>query len=99
MRNAHGKSSIHSNPFKIIIFFSRFPETTTQELQEFVSSNFNMACDICETIFDSLTHAKSHYLNDHDEPKGYLKCCDIKLRSLREVEEHVDWHKNPGQHK
>lgn len=62
---------------------------------EYVQANFDMACDHCEMIFESLHDAKKHYILAHQEPRGYLKCCGIKLKTLLMISEHIDMHVDP----
>lgn len=71
-------------------------EMMSQELLEYVMDHFDMSCDHCETMFESFSDAKRHYLREHSEPKGYIKCCGKKMRSLTNIEEHIEGHKNPN---
>lgn len=57
--------------------------------------NFDMSCDNCEAMFTSFADAKRHYLVEHGEPKGFIKCCNKKMNSLVDIEEHIEWHNNP----
>lgn len=71
-------------------------EMMSQETLEYVMDHFDMSCDQCETMFESFPDAKRHYLREHSEPKGYIKCCGKKIRSLTTIEEHIQGHKNPN---
>lgn len=67
----------------------------SQEMVEYVQYNFDMSCDRCDEIFESLPHAIRHYSSEHSEPKGYIKCCNKKFRTLATIDDHIHWHKNP----
>lgn len=89
MRNAHGNSrSIEQIMLKIkmskkiIILIILHTETMSQQTLDYVVAHFDMSCDQCDVMFESFPHAKRHYLSEHSEPKGYLKCCSKKMRSL-----------------
>lgn len=61
----------------------------------FMAENFDMTCDLCETTFISFRDARSHYRHTHDDKKGYVKCCNTKLRKLWMVTDHINSHLNP----
>lgn len=67
----------------------------SKQTLDFVMDTFDMSCDQCDTMFQSFPDAKRHYLREHSEPKGYIKCCGKKMRSLTTIEEHIQGHKNP----
>lgn len=58
---------------------------------------FDMTCDICksESKFKSLQHAKLHYLEEHGDASGYIKCCDLRFRDIYQISEHLQFHENP----
>lgn len=62
------------------------------------TKNFDMTCNVndCAAVFSSLTNARKHYNKVHNDPNGYVKCCDIKLRTQIDVNDHIAWHINPG---
>lgn len=62
---------------------------------KFVAEHFDLKCDFCDTIFNSLHDARDHYKAKHNEDKGYIKCCDIKLRIHSAIRDHVAFHLNP----
>lgn len=66
---------------------------------EFVNTAFDMNCEQCETVFVSFQDAKMHYLTEHNEPRGYLRCCGVKMKSLLIIAEHIDMHNNPDRMK
>lgn len=57
---------------------------------------FDMQCDVCKMQLFSLQHAKLHYLEEHDIPDGYLKCCEMKFRELKSINDHLEYHVNPN---
>lgn len=67
----------------------------SSEAVAFIAQTFDMTCDQCEVMFESFFMAKRHYLSEHNEPKGYLKCCGLKFKSMLAIDKHIDWHKNP----
>lgn len=71
----------------------------TLQMAEYVSANFDMACDQCDNMFESFQDAKRHYLTVHNDSRGYIKCCNIKLRNLLSIDEHINMHQNPEQMK
>lgn len=34
---------------------------------------FDMTCDACPKLFETLDEARSHYASDHNNPHGYIK--------------------------
>lgn len=55
----------------------------------------DQTCDICHVKLDTLADARTHYLNEHKKPKGYLKCCKSKLIFETSLIDHLNWHVNP----
>lgn len=62
---------------------------------KFIAENFDMSCDQCDTVFVSLYDARLHYKEKHNEKKGYIKCCQLKLREFWTVTDHIESHINP----
>lgn len=60
---------------------------------------FDLACDSCPTQFDTLDEARSHYATDHNNTKGYIKCCNVKLTYRFEVVRHLYRHLEPNKFK
>lgn len=60
-----------------------------------VKEFFEMKCDICKAELSSLQHAKLHYL-EHGIADGYIKCCDMKFREIKQVNDHLLYHLNPS---
>lgn len=54
-------------------------------LRETIWKNFDLKCDECPTEFQALNEAQVHYLNEHNMNRGYIKCCDMKLREGNSV--------------
>lgn len=65
---------------------------------EIHSKNFDMTCDQCTAQFQSLSEAQTHYFTSHDKARGYIKCCDMKIREEALVKEHIAYHFNPDIH-
>lgn len=65
----------------------------------FMAENFDMTCDLCEAVFTSFHDARNHYKDAHNDKKGYLKCCNIKLRELWILTDHINSHLNPASFK
>lgn len=63
--------------------------------KEIIWKKFDLKCDECLVEFCALNEAQVHYLNEHNNNRGYIKCCDIKLREELMVKEHIAYHKNP----
>lgn len=57
--------------------------------------NFDTSCDICSIELKSLRRAISHYKNEHQIDEGYIKCCGLKLKRDKLVNDHIRWHINP----
>lgn len=67
-----------------------------QLYEQFVADNFDMTCDLCTTaVFTSIYEARLHYKECHNDYKGYVKCCQTKLRSLSLIRDHIKKHLNP----
>lgn len=67
-----------------------------------LSEYFDMTCSHseCESVkFTSFQHAKVHYLNEHNNPDGFIKCCGIIFKTMYKVDEHLLYHTNPEQFK
>lgn len=67
-----------------------------EKYMRFISDNFDMTCDLCETTFDSFFDARKHYKDVHDVSKGHIKCCATKLPSFWMVIDHINMHLNPN---
>lgn len=66
-----------------------------QQEKDLLAKYFDLSCDKCEAVFDSLLEAITHYQNVHDDPNGYIKCCNIKFQDANLVKDHVQFHENP----
>lgn len=61
---------------------------------------FNMSCDCCSKIFESLDEARTHYSAEHNNPKGYIKSKEgNKIYHRWHVLQHIDRHHNPDNFK
>lgn len=63
--------------------------------KEAIWKRFDLNCDECKTEFKGLNDAQVHYLNEHNNSRGYIKCCNMKLREEHMIKEHIAYHKNP----
>lgn len=71
------------------------------QYKRFIQENFDMRCDHedCDAVFISFHDARRHYKEFHNDKKGYIKCCNIKLRELWIVTDHINSHLNPANFK
>lgn len=65
------------------------------EERDAIWAKFNLKCDECPTIFQELNEAQVHYLNEHNNSRGYITCCNMKFRDEFMIKEHIAYHKNP----
>lgn len=90
---------IHLNNLRTII--KSFTEIRAEEEKtkdfEIMLKYFDMSCDWddCHEIFNTFEEAQMHYDNVHQNPNGYIKCCDIQFNEWRLVKDHINWHLNP----
>lgn len=70
-------------------------ETEDGQYEKFIAENFDMKCDHCDTVFTAFHDARRHYKEFHDDDKGYIKCCNVKLRELWVIRDHIKSHLNP----
>lgn len=70
-------------------------ELSTSQIQTVVTEHFDMNCEKCETKFSGFYEAKSHYQFAHNIARGYVKCCDLKIKEHKDYRSHVLWHLNP----
>lgn len=70
-------------------------ETEDGQFVKFIAENFDMKCDHCDVVFEGFHNARQHYKEAHGDNKGYLKCCNDKLREPWMVKDHVLNHLNP----
>lgn len=71
---------------------------TRSEFEIVFSENrhlFDMTCDHCPIVFDSLDEARGHYANVHNNPLGYIKCCKSKLTYRSQIIYHLARHIDP----
>lgn len=74
-------------------------KTGNEQHNRFIAENFDMNCDHCDAVFATFHDARRHYREQHNEKKGYIKCCNIKLRELWIVVDHINSHLNPSNFK
>lgn len=59
------------------------------------AQHFDTTCDICSVELKTLKRAISHYKHQHKNDEGYVKCCGLKLKRDKLVDDHIQWHLNP----
>lgn len=77
---------------------SRSKYTLDQDYEKFMLENFNMSCELCSAKdFKSFFDVKTHYMDAHQMPDGYVKCCNPKRKFIyiSQVIDHIDYHLNP----
>lgn len=61
---------------------------------------FDMTCDCCSNVvFESLDEARKHYTSEHNNPRGYIKCCGRRMFYRCQVVQHVTRHLDPDKFK
>lgn len=73
-----------------------------KEYQKIFSENrhlFDMSCDCCKKIFESLDEARKHYSTKHNNPRGYIKCCGRRMFYRCQVVQHITRHLDPDKFK
>ncbi|XP_055317607.1 transcription factor grauzone-like [Sitodiplosis mosellana] len=70
-------------------------EAEDVEYLKFIAEHFDMKCDFCETVFRGFYEAREHYKEAHNENRGYIKCCNTKLRARYTVRDHIKSHLEP----
>lgn len=61
---------------------------------------FDMSCDCCPTVFESLDEARAHYLSEHNIAKGYIKSTSgIKMVLRCNIIRYIDRYLNPDKFK
>lgn len=65
-----------------------------EQIKIFMDTHFNMKCDHCDTVFDTLKTARAHYLLKHRIQQGYLKCCTLTFATNTSLVDHIQWHLN-----
>lgn len=53
---------------------------------------FDLTCDCCSKIFKSYEESRAHYLKEHNNSKGYIKCCGHKLQFRFQIVAHLNRH-------
>lgn len=61
-------------------------------VQAVIAKHFEATCELCPMELGSLRRAIEHYHSDHKISGGFLKCCGKKLKTPKNVQEHVRWH-------
>lgn len=75
---------------------NRISDVTPEQRQQIVQQYFDMTCDFCNATFQTFQDAIKHYELKHDnQPKGYVKCCQLKLTQPTYFYSHIVWHLNP----
>lgn len=71
----------------------------TEEEFRFIAEFFDMTCDRCDAVFTTYYEARTHYKESHNDEKGYVKCCGMKLIRTGQIRDHVKTHSNPDMFK
>lgn len=58
---------------------------------------FNMKCDNCPTIFETLSDARTHYKKEHNNPDGHILCCNVKIKYPKYLVRHIKTHLKTSQ--
>lgn len=74
---------------------SKSNDVDPMQSREIFMQNFDTTCDLCSIELKSLKRAISHYRNEHQNHEGYIKCCGLKIKSDKLVNDHIRWHINP----
>lgn len=70
-------------------------EVNQSQMQQVMTEHFDMNCEQCKTIFSSLSDAISHYSAKHNVQNGFVKCCGMKFKERKHLNDHIVWHLNP----
>ncbi|XP_055314295.1 zinc finger protein 726-like [Sitodiplosis mosellana] len=87
----------HSNGLEDYLNEIKCMEFNISEVQikNTIEKYFDRKCEQCDAQLDSITMAKSHYLSEHGNPNGYLRCCGSKMCYNKKVLDHIQWHIDP----
>lgn len=70
-------------------------DVSPEQQQQVIDQYFDMNCELCDAVFNSLDDAISHYATNHNNPRGYVKCCLKRFASKGLLNWHIVWHLNP----
>lgn len=70
-------------------------------IESILSEKCDSRCDICKVDLNtaSLELTKNHYSEKHGIENGYIKCCELKLTTDIKINNHIQYHLNPNEHK
>lgn len=78
-------------------------EKKKNDFQKMINENrdlFDMSCDCCSKMFESLDEARAHYSTEHLNPKGYIKTkSGIKLFYRNNILKQIERQTNPDKFK
>lgn len=74
-------------------------EEKFQKLFDEYKHLFDMKCDCCSKVFEYFDEGRNHYLTEHNNTRGYIKCCGLRLHYPCQVEAHLDRHIAPDKYK
>lgn len=69
--------------------------TSEAQIKSICKKYFDQKCELCGAQIDSFEMAKVHYLSEHENPDGYLRCCGNKIINKLEALDHIQWHIDP----
>ncbi|XP_075167564.1 zinc finger Y-chromosomal protein 1-like isoform X2 [Haematobia irritans] len=67
---------------------------TVRNDNQFLSENFDIVCDICQTATSNFRGLRRHFVQEHGQP-GYAICCNTKFFSVTTLSDHVRLHIDP----
>lgn len=79
--------------------FDSSEERSTKDTELSIPSYFDTSCDQCQAIFQTLSEARTHYIDQHSSFNGYIKCCGKRFKKRGHVADHIQWHQNPNSFK
>ncbi|XP_013104216.2 zinc finger protein 271-like [Stomoxys calcitrans] len=56
-----------------------------------------LKCDICHQLMPSYSQLEEHFRNNHASESCYLMCCQLRLQTRYDIENHMHYHNAPQQ--
>lgn len=70
-------------------------EMSSTEMENLMATHCDMFCNVCSAEFKSLPDAQYHYSNEHNTTDGYIRCCSLKIKTIKKLQGHLIFHKMP----